>query len=138
MKTRVEIVPHMSAFLVQSKNQKAYSVQLYPKETCNCPSTTAYWHIIASKLSVGIHSAIPAKHTLNLSQLKRNSRTRVDKRLGRKQPRPNDTDIEIIPASDSQGSILVADDINMPGKRTINLLILLTTPSPLINVHKMT
>ena len=29
---RVEIVPHMSAFLVQSKNQKTHGVQLYPKK----------------------------------------------------------------------------------------------------------
>ena len=32
---RLELVPYMSAFLVQSNNQKTYSVQLYPKEKCN-------------------------------------------------------------------------------------------------------
>ena len=37
---RVELVPNMSAFIVQSNNQKTYSVQLFPKEKCNSPSTT--------------------------------------------------------------------------------------------------
>ena len=81
---RVELVPNMSAFIVQGNNQKTYSVQLFPKEKCNCPSTTTCWHIIASKLSLGIHNIIPGKKNINLSQLKRNSRTRVDKKSGRK------------------------------------------------------
>ena len=63
---------------------KTYSVQLFPKETCNCPSTTTCWHIITSKLSVGNLNVMPSERTLNLSQLKRNSRTRVDKKSGRK------------------------------------------------------
>ena len=32
---RVELVPNISAFIVQSINQKTYSVQLFPKEKCN-------------------------------------------------------------------------------------------------------
>ena len=91
----------MSSFIVQSNNRKTYSVQLFPKEKCNCPSTATCWHIIASKLSVGMHNIIPVKHTINLSQLKRNSRTKLDKKSGRKRPRPNDTEVEIIPAPDS-------------------------------------
>ena len=77
---RVELVPNMSAFIVQGNNQKTYSVQLFPKEKCNCPSTTTCWHIIASKLSLGIHNIIPGKKNVNLSQLKRNSRIKVDKK----------------------------------------------------------
>ena len=38
----------------------------------------------ASKLSLGIHNVIPTKQNINLSQLTRNSRTRVDKKSGRK------------------------------------------------------
>ena len=53
-----------------SNNQKTYSVQLFPKETCNCPSTTTCWHIIAVKLSVGNHNILTTKRTLNQSQLK--------------------------------------------------------------------
>ena len=99
---RVELVSHMSSFLVQGSNQKTYSVQPYPKEVCNCPSTTTCWHIIATKLSIGIINTIPAKCTINLSQLKRNSRRRVDNKSGRKRPRPDDTDIEIVPAPESK------------------------------------
>ena len=99
---RVELVPKMSAFIVQSINQKTYSVQLFLKEKCNCPSTTTCWYIIALKLSVGMHDVMPAKWTLNLSQPKRNSQTKVDKKSGRKWPRPNDTEIEILAAPDSQ------------------------------------
>ena len=38
------------------------------------------------------------KNTIHLSQLKWNSRSRLDKMSGRKCPRPNDTDVEVIPA----------------------------------------
>ena len=68
--------------------------------------------------------------SIPVKKIKRNSRIRVDKKSGRKQPRPNDTDIEIIPAQDSQGSTLVADDINMPGKRTKLIDLVDKTKSP--------
>ena len=58
---RVELILHMSSIIVQSNSQKTYSVQLNPKETCNCPLTTTCWHIIAAKLSIGIHHALPTK-----------------------------------------------------------------------------
>ena len=76
---RVELIAHMFSFIVQSHNKKTYSVQLFPKEKCNCPSTTICWHIIASKLSLGILNIGQGKCTINLSQLKRNSRTKLDK-----------------------------------------------------------
>ena len=57
---RVELIPHMSSFIVQANNNKTYSVQMFPKETCNCPSTTTCWHIIASKISLGSHHSAPS------------------------------------------------------------------------------
>ena len=114
---RVELVPNMSAFIVQGNNKKTYSVQLFPKEKCNCPSTTTCWHIITSELSLGIHNIIPGKININLSQLKRNSRTRVDKKSGRKQPRPNDMDTEIILAPDSQETTLAMSNNHSQGKK---------------------
>ena len=86
---------------MRSSNGKTYTVHLYSKEMCNCPSTTTYWHIIASKLSLGIKDSTK-KLTLNLSQLKRNSRTKLGKKSGRKCQRPNDTDVEVTVAPDSQ------------------------------------
>ena len=59
---------------------------------------------------------MPSKRTLNLSQLKRNSRTRVDKKSGRKQPWPNDIDVEIISAPDSHGSIEFTKNSNRLSK----------------------
>ena len=58
---RVELIPHMSSFVVQSSNHKTYSVQLNPRETCNCPSTTTCWHIIAANLSVGVLNTTSTK-----------------------------------------------------------------------------
>ena len=68
---RVELIAHMSSFIVQSHNKKTYSVQLFPKEKCNCPSTTTCWHIIASKLSLGILIVGQGKCTINLSLVKK-------------------------------------------------------------------
>ena len=44
-----------------------------------------------SKMSCGMKEN-NTKHTLSLSQLKRNSRTQLDKKSGRKHPGPNDMD----------------------------------------------
>ena len=73
-------------------------VTLFPKETCSCASTGECYHIIAAKLSVGI--PLQQKDTEhNLSQLRRNTRCRKEKRSGRKRPRPNDVDIPLSPSS---------------------------------------
>ena len=90
---------------------------MFPNKKCNCPSTTTCWHIIVSKLSLGIHNVIPTKQNINLSQLKRNSRTRVDKKSGRKPQRSNDTDTKIIPAPDSQETILAMGNIGSLDKK---------------------
>ena len=76
-----------------------YAATLFPKETCLCPSTGECYHILAAKLSVGMPSSTQQK-TINLSQLKRNSRKRSDKRGGRKKPRTDDIST-ILPAPDS-------------------------------------
>ena len=60
------------------------------------------WHIIASKLGIGSTPGNKMKCTLNLSQLKRNSRTRLEKKSDRKLPRPNDKAVEVIAVPDSQ------------------------------------
>ena len=105
---RVELVASMFAFIVQGNSGKTYSVQLSPKERCNCPSTTTCWHIIAAKMSCGMKEN-NTKCTLNLSQLKRNSRTWLDKKSGRKHLRPNDVDdIEITAAPDSKLSSMIS------------------------------
>ena len=95
---RVELVASMSAFIVQGNSGKTYSVQLFPKERCNCPSTTTCWHIIAAKMSCWMKENNTI-HTLNLPWLKRNSRTQFDKKSGRKHPRHKDIEITATPDS---------------------------------------
>lgn len=68
-------------------------VTLFPKETCSCPSTGMCYHIVAAKLGVGIPFPVSDKTQHNFTQLRRNTRSRKDKRSGRKRPRPNDIDI---------------------------------------------
>ena len=71
-------------------------VTLFPKETCSCPSTTQCYHILAAKMSIGQHSE-DEKRRINLSQLRKNSRPRSQKRSGRKRPRPGDCDVTAAP-----------------------------------------
>ena len=71
-------------------------VTLFPKETCSCPSTTQCYHILAAKMSIGQHSE-DGKRQINLSQLRKNSRPRSQKRSGRKRPRPGDCDVTAAP-----------------------------------------
>jgi hypothetical protein len=100
-KNGVVHVPSLGAFLVQGSKGDKYAVSLFPKEKCQCPSTSTCYHIIAAKLSVGMDDGY-RERTYNLSQLRRNSRKRTDKKSGKKQPRPLDNDISTVaPAPDS-------------------------------------
>lgn len=51
------------------------------------------------------------KKTINLKQLSKNSLKRNDKKSGRKKPRPNDCDKEVIPAPDSTAAALEQEDV---------------------------
>ena len=66
-------------------------VTLFPRTSCSCPSTGECYHILAAKMSVGM-SVSSKPTTTNLTQLRKNSRSRKDKRSGRKKPRPNDVE----------------------------------------------
>lgn len=96
-------VPQMKSFMVQ------YAVTLFPKETCQCPSTNTCYHILAARLLIGIDEKETTK-TINLTQLRRNSRKRRDKKSGRKQPRKLDCDqLNVTPAPDST---FISEQIN--------------------------
>ena len=69
-------------------------VTLFPKETCSCPSTGLCYHIAAAKLGVGMPVSENKIHH-SLSQLRRNTRSRKDKKSGRKRPRPNDIETDL-------------------------------------------
>ena len=93
-------VPEAGSFVVEGSNGDKYSVQLYPKESCSCPSLATCYHILAVQMSIGVEE-LSEKRIYNLTQLRKNTRKRPNKRAGRKQPRPCDRDISIIPAPDS-------------------------------------
>ena len=81
----------------------AHAIRIFPKESCTCPSTSRCYHILAVRMSIGLED-VNSRRKINLTQLRRNTRPRREKRSGRKAPRPGDYDIQ--PAPDA--SILVS------------------------------
>ena len=95
----ITLVPQQGAFTVNGQKGK-YCVTLFPKETCQCVSTSTCYHILAAKMSIGLE-AIQKNRVVNLRALSKNSKKKIDKKSGRKQPRVNDNEIEFEPAPDS-------------------------------------
>ena len=81
-------VPSQGAFIGQGRDGK-YCVTLFSKETCQCPSTTTCFHLLAAKMSIG-QEPIEKRTVVNLRFLTKNSKKKIDKQSGRKQPRAND------------------------------------------------
>lgn len=96
---RVFHVPEAGSFVVKGSKGDNYSVRLYP-EKCQCPSIGTCYHIMAVKMSIG-EEDIEEKRILNLTQLRKNSRKRANKKAGTKKQRPCDQDISIIAAPGS-------------------------------------
>ena len=69
---RVCHVPAHKVFSVANPTGLAHSVQLFPKETCTCPSTSTCCHIIAAKRSIGLET--DRRRPVCLTQLRKNSR----------------------------------------------------------------
>ena len=95
---KVSVDPKLHTFTIMG-TERLHVVTLFPKETCSCPSTTECYHILAAKTSIGQKDQKQRLRRLNLTQLRRNARSRKDKKSGRKRPRPGDMDI--LPAPDS-------------------------------------
>ena len=95
----ITLVPTQGAFIVQGRSGK-YCVTLFPKKSCQYPSTTTCFHILAAKMSIG-QEPIEKRSVVNLRILTKNSRKRVDKKSGKKQPKPNDYEPIVEPAPDS-------------------------------------
>ena len=64
-------------------------VTLFPNATCSCPSMGDCYHVLAAKMSLGM-SVCSKSDKRSLTQLRKNTRTRREKKSGRKQPCPND------------------------------------------------
>ena len=115
-------IPELECFIVKGSQDSRYAVKLFPKATCQCPSTSECYHILAAKLSIGLSMEQSQSAKINLTQLRRNSKKRLDKKSGRKQPRLFDYH----PAPDSQLCIsalstLQADDEDTLSSTSVNL-----------------
>lgn len=73
-----------------------HAVRMFPKESCTCPSTSRCYHILAVRMSIGLED-LDSKCKVNLTQLRRNTCARREKKSGRKAPRPGDYCIEPAP-----------------------------------------
>ena len=95
---RLNIDTKLHTFTVLG-TERPHVVTLFPKERCSCPATTTCYHILAARMSIGLSEEQQPQRRINLTQLRKNSRTRKEKKSGRKQPRPGDC--EIVPAPDA-------------------------------------
>ena len=89
----------LGVFTVEGTGGNAHCVRIFPKESCTCPSVSRCYHIMAVRISIGLDKPDYKPKKINLSQLRRNTRSRKDKTSGRKAPRTGDYDV--IPAPDS-------------------------------------
>ena len=85
--------PKLHVFNVKGSLGVTRVVTVFPRESCSCPSTSDCYHIAAVKISLGVQLA-EKPTTRNLTQLRRNTRSKKDKRSGRKRPRANDVEDE--------------------------------------------
>jgi len=77
-------------------------VRLFPTESCSHLAAGSCYHLLAAKKVVGLSQPFK-KRTLNLTQLRKNTRKRPDKTSDRKRPRTADVDVEAAPDADSEG-----------------------------------
>lgn len=95
----------LGVFTVIGTSGNPHAIRIFPKESCTCPSTGRCYHILAVRMSIGLED-VSLQRKVNLTQLRRNTRARAEKKSGRKAPRPGDYCIQ--PAPDA--SILVNDE----------------------------
>ena len=89
----ITLVPQQGAFIVHGWKGK-YCVTLFPRETCQCESTSTCYHILAAKISIGLEP-VQKNRVVNLRALSKNSKKEIDKKSGRKQPRANDYELNL-------------------------------------------
>ena len=99
----ITLAPEMQCFLVKTSiSGKKYVVTLFPKETCQCPSTARCNHIIMARIAIALDADDRKKKDLNLDVLRKNTRPRKFKKSGRKRPFDGDLNhIEVKPAPDA-------------------------------------
>ena len=86
----------LGVFTVIGTTGNQHAIRIIPKESCTCPLTGRYYHIIAVRMSIGLEDGSSVRK-VNLTQLRINTLSRVEKRSGRKAPRPGDYSVEPAP-----------------------------------------
>ena len=86
--------PQMHVFNVQG-TKEVRVVKLHPKESCSCPATGTCYHILGVKLSLGLKVFQSTTSERNLTKLCKATRSRKEKKTGRKRPRPNDVHVDL-------------------------------------------
>ena len=94
----------LGVFTVLGTTGNPHAIKLFPTESCTCPSTTRCYHIIAVRMSIGLEDT-HSNRKINLTQLRRNTRGRMEKKSCRKAPRPGD--YTIVAAPDASISVKV-------------------------------
>ena len=84
--------PKLHVFNVKGLSGTTRVVTLFPKQSCSCPAMGDCYHLVAAKLCVGMHMSSNKEAKVSLSQLRRNTRSRNEKKSGRKRARPRDVD----------------------------------------------
>ena len=79
-------IPELECFMVKGSQDSRYAVKLFPKATCQCPSTSECCHILAAKLNIGLSMEQSQSAKINLTQLRRNSKKRLDKNQAENNP----------------------------------------------------
>ena len=75
----------LHAFTVKGSSGVPCVVTVFPRQSCSCPFTGECYcyHILAVRMSLGIQSETKQSRN-NLTQLRKNTNTRADKKSGRK------------------------------------------------------
>ena len=89
---KISFDPKLHLFNVLGSGDRPYVVRLFPRESCSCPSSGLCYHINAVKMSIGSDIDAPQHRRVNLTMLRKKTRSRKDKTSGRKRPRKTDTD----------------------------------------------
>ena len=112
----------LGVFTVLGTSGKPNVIRLFPTESCSCPSTSRCYHIMAVRMSIGLDTT-SCKQKVNLTQLRRNNRSRKDKTSGRKRPRIED--FEVVAAPDSLSSVH-----SQPQLKQLKSSVTLESPDP--------
>ena len=89
--------PEMKVFTVQGTCD-VHAVKLFPKQSYTCPAKSECYHILSAKLYMGMDLGKKQKK-ITMTQLRRNTRPRTNRKKGRKGPLTED---EVEPAPDAR------------------------------------